>query len=272
MVFVVLAASPAAAHADALDALQTLVKMHLRPAPLVPTRAPRPLSDIGRTLGSGQSLRKGGYSLLLTNNRPPTYIRLARGDYALMSAALRDYRRRHYAARPTRVRGRAGFVLTRSLSPREWVLLWREDGWVYSISTGPRRTVSVAMLRSTAAALDHLATAYDGSYEAPGDTEDFSATLVTTQHTITGVLEFDTNNCTFNGLPAAGRGGDADVAMLSLSHNAFTLPLNSGWAGSMVGTVSPSAVRIRMSGTGTFDGEFCDTGELSVTAVHHDPP
>ena len=36
-----------AAHADGLGTLQDLAKRHLRPAPLVPTAAPSPLSDLG---------------------------------------------------------------------------------------------------------------------------------------------------------------------------------------------------------------------------------
>ena len=80
-----------------------------------------------------------------------------------MRQARRDFlRRQSYRGRATRVRGHAGLVLTRR-NPANYVLLWRERGVVYWIGTGTGRTVSLADLRTTAAALDVLEHEWTGS-------------------------------------------------------------------------------------------------------------
>ena len=140
------------------------------------------------------------------------------------------------------------------------------------------RKVSVKDLRFTAASLDRLGANYIGSYFAPGtNNTSFDAVLVTTAHTLTGELEFGTDNCTFNGAAGAAHGGSATFTALPLRSSAFTIPLASGfvspkgWSGTIDGTVSPSAVTLTLQGTGTFDDEPCDTGRLSVTAEPQDP-
>ena len=265
-----------AAHADGLATLQDLAKRHLRPAPLVPTSAPRPLSDLRATLSTGVGRGKRGYGLRLvhyTDDGPDAIIALERGAYRSTRSALRDHRRNGYRVRRTRLRGRRAFLLTRKLGRvRTSVLLWREDGSVYSMASGTPRKVSVRGMRATAGGLDHLGANYLGDYFAEGSNNtSLGATLVTTQHFISGVIEWGTDNCTFNGFPAAAHGGSATFLMLPLRNRAFSMPLTAGWNGSLSGTVSAPAVSVALQGSGTFDEEACDTGAMSVSADRRDP-
>ena len=265
-----------AAHADGLLTLQDLAKRHLRPAPLVPTSAPRPLSDLRTTLGTGVGRGKRGYGLRLvhyTGGGPDAIIALERGEYGSMRAARRDHRRNGYRSRRTRLRGRRAFLLTRKLGRvRSSVLLWREDGSVYWMASGTPKKVSVRGMRATAAGLDHLGANYGASYFVPGSNNtSLGATLVTTPHFISGVIEWGTDNCTFNGFPAAAHGGSATFLMLPLRNRAFSMPLTAGWNGSLSGTVSAPAVSVALQGSGSFDGVACDTGPMTVTADRGDP-
>src|SRR5215813_4413815 len=93
------------ARADGLETLQDLAAFHLRPAPLVPTTAPAPFSDLRLTLtDAGRSKR--GYSWRLVHygsGGPDAIIALSRGEFASMPAALRYFRRQGYTKRPTRI-------------------------------------------------------------------------------------------------------------------------------------------------------------------------
>jgi hypothetical protein len=270
-----------AAHADALATLQDLAKRHLRPAPLVPTAAPRPLSDLGVTLDMSSGQGRRGYALRLahyTPGGPDAIIALERGAYSSVRAAVRDYRRGRYRVRRTRLRGRRAFVLTGKVGVRESIIFWREDKSVYSIATGTPEKVSVRGLRATAKGLDHLGANYLGTYFAEGSNNtSFDATLVTTQRFVSGIVEWGTDNCTFNGAPSAAHGGTATFTMLPLRSGAFSIPLNgplvspAGWNGTISGTASPPAINLAIQGNGTFDDEACDTGPMSVSAERRDP-
>ena len=140
------------------------------------------------------------------------------------------------------------------------------------MASSKAKKVSVRGMRATAAGLDHLGANYLGSYFADGtDNTSLGATLVTTRHFISGVVEWGTDSCTFNGFPAAARGGSTDFLMLPLRRGAFSMPLTEGWNGSLSGTVSAPAVSVALQGSGTFDGVACDTGPMSVSADHRDP-
>jgi hypothetical protein len=265
------------ARADGLLTLQKLAKRHLRPAPLVPTSAPRPLSNLNATLETAPG-RKGGYAVRLahyTDYGPDAIIVLSRDDYRSLRAALRDYRRAGFTVGRTRIRGRRASRLTRNGST---VLLWKEGGRIFSIATGTPRKVTVKGLRATAAGLEPLGANYLGQYFAPGSNNTFfDATLVTTQHHVSGLVEWGTDNCTFNGEPAAAYAGQASFMMLPLSSGAFSIPLDGplvtpkGWNGSISGVVSTSAINLTMQGSGVFDDESCDTGPMAVTAEQRDP-
>ena len=66
------------------------------------------------------------------------------------------------------------------------------------MGSGTPRKVSVRGMRATAGGLDHLGANYLGDYFAEGSNNtSLGATLVTTQHFISGVIEWGTDNCTF---------------------------------------------------------------------------
>jgi hypothetical protein len=202
-----------------------------------------------------------------------------RGTFASVPKAVRAYRRDGYRPRKIRVRGRRAVLLTRNLDGgRTSVIFWREDRRVYSIGTGTPKKVSLQGLRATAKRLDHLGANYLGSYWAPGtNNTSFDATLVTTQHFVTGIVEWGTDNCTFHGNPSAAHGGSATFVMLPLRSGAFSIPLNgplvspAGWSGSISGRASTPSVDLTIQGSGTFDEEACDTGPMSVSAERRDP-
>jgi hypothetical protein len=272
-----------AARADGLGTLQDLAKRHLRPAPLVPTSAPRPMSDLSVSLDQSYGGRgKRGYALRLAHyasGGPDAIIALERGGYPSVRAAVRVYRRGHYRVRRTRLRGRPAFVLTSKAGVRESLIFWREDKSVYSLATGTTKKVSLRSLRATASGLDHLGANYLGSFFAEGsDNTSLDAMLVTTQRFVSGTVEWGTDNCTFNGGPGAAHGATANFIMLPLRAGAFSLPLNGplvtrpGWIGTLSGTVSPGAIDVALQGTGTFDDQTtCDTGPMSVSAERRDP-
>lgn len=271
-----------AAHADGFDTLQRLAKRHLRPAPLVPTAAPRPLSNLEVALTTSPVRGKRGYGLRLahyTDSGPDAIIVLERGPFSSVRAAVRDYRRSGYRVKRTRLRGRRASLLTRKLDGgRSSVIVWREDRSVYSIGTGTPKKVSLRGLRATAKGLEHLGANYLGSYWAPGSNNtSFDAVLVTTQHFVTGIVEWGTDNCTFNGFPAAAHGGSATFIMLPLRSGAFSIPLDgplvspAGWNGTISGTAASPAVDLTIQGSGTFDDTACDTGLMSVSAERRDP-
>jgi hypothetical protein len=278
-ILALLALAPAA-HADGFDTLQGLAKRHLRPAPLVPTSAPSLFSDLGRSVSAGPGIGKGGYGLRLVHytpgGPPDAVIALSRGEFASMPAALRSFGRNGYTKRTTRVRGRRAYLLSRK--GRESLIAWSEDGRVYTIATGTPRKVSVSALRSTATGLEHLGANYLGDFFQPGsDNTSFGGVLVTTEHFVSGIVEWGTDNCVFNGFPAAAYGGTATFTMLPLRSGAFSIPLNGplvkppGWNGTLSGAVSAAAIELTLQGSGTFDGESCDTGPMSVSAAARDP-
>jgi hypothetical protein len=267
-----------AARADGLETLQDLAAFHLRPAPLVPATAPRPFSDLSATLVDASRSRRGyGWRLVhYTSSGPDAVIALSRGEFASTQAALRRFRRDGYTKRTTRVRGRRAYVLVRRA--RYTALAWSEDGRVYTLETGTPRKVSVAALRATAAGLDHLGANYIGSFFVPGTSNtSLGGVLVTTQRYVSGYIEWGTDNCVFNGFPAAAHAGQAAFMMIPLEGRDFTIPLSDpgvtppGWSGSITGAVSPAAINLSMQGSGVFDGESCDTGPLSASAPARDP-
>src|SRR3954451_19574418 len=114
----VVALSAPPASGDTLDTLQRLVKLHLKPAPLVPTKAPALLAHFDQTFTIGSGRRKGAFAWRLADYGPygpDAIIALSRGDERSLSSALRDRRRDSYRVTGTRVRGRRAYLATRKV-------------------------------------------------------------------------------------------------------------------------------------------------------------
>ena len=94
------------------------------------------------------------------------------GSFKNMKAALRDGRRLGFKARRTRVRGHRGYLFTRHLGSTQWMLVWVEDGRVYTLGTGTPRKVSLKQLRATAADLEHLGRYYIGTPDDPNNSSE----------------------------------------------------------------------------------------------------
>jgi hypothetical protein len=265
---IVALAAPAAASADVMELYQDLSARRLSPAPLVPTSAPRVFAPLDQTITGLGSRRRSGYGFRLVHygsGGPDAIIALQAGNASTLKAALRyDTKVFGFKAKRTRIRGRAGYLLTR---PRERALLWSEGGRVYEIGSGTPRKVSLKDLRATAAGLDKLERDYLGS----GGDPDLGggALAVTTAHTITIDVSWGANCTMPGGMPSASYAGSAHATLLRRSGARFGLDIaqtrtgDLAWAGSVSGTIGPDAIALGMQASGVFDGNTCDTGPIT---------
>src|SRR3954469_2476887 len=148
-------ALPSPASADYIGVSQKLADRHLRPAPLVPTTAPRSLQTLDATMGVSSTRRRSAYSVAMRNayrsDTIDSVLFLEGGEYKSLRAALHDFRGSR--AHPTRVRGRRAYLVS---AQGVRTLFWAEGGRVYEIGSGTPRTVSLKELRATAEGLDPL--------------------------------------------------------------------------------------------------------------------
>ena len=258
-------AAPPPASADVLSLYQDLSARRMSPAPLVPTAAPRVLAPLDQTMEVLGSRRRSGYGFRLVGRRGDAIIALEGGGFGTLKAALRyDTKVYGFKARRTRVRGRAGYLLTR---PKERALLWSEGGRVYEIGSGTPKKVSLKDLRATAAGLDKLERDYVGGGGDPdlGD----GAVAVTTEHTITIDVSWGANCVMPGGQPATAYGGSAHPTLLRRQGGRFGFDIAQfrtgelAWAGNVSGTIGPDAIVLSMQASGVFDGATCDTGPIT---------
>ena len=203
----------------------------------------------------------------MTNGAQNAVILLEGGSFKNLKAAFRDARRLSFKTRRTRIRGRRGYLLTRHLGPTQWMLLWVEDGRVYTLGTGTPRKVSLKQLRATAAGLDRLGRDYIG---APADPDSSSyGTAVTTDHALTAYVAWEAQCVVPGGSSTEIRAGQARVTVLPRPGNAFEFDIaehrvgTAPWSGTVSGTISSAAIALTIHATGTIDGMACDSGVLS---------
>jgi hypothetical protein len=259
--------APAASSADVLTEYQALAERRLSPAPLVPTAVPRSVAPLERTISPSPSRRRSGYGLRVVNGAQTAVVVLEGGSFKNMKAALRDGKRLSFKAKRTRVRGHRGYLFTRHVGSTQWLLVWVEDGRVYTLGTGTPRKVSLKQLRATAADLEHLGRYYIG---APDDPDNSSyGDAVTTDHAVTARVSWQAQCVLPGGSSTEIRVGNARVTMLPFHANAFTFDIaqnrdgTAPWSGTVSGTISPTAITLTIHATGTIDGMACDSGQLS---------
>jgi hypothetical protein len=243
---------PAPAGADVLDTYQRLAARGLTPSPLVPTAVPPSLSPIDRTIGTGTTRGGRGYSIRLVHfgrNGPDAVIVVTGGEFRSVRAIVRDHRKLGYGApRPTRVRGRRGYLLTRRLGPLARALVWAEGGVVYSIGSGTPRKVSLAQLRSTAQGLDRLERDWIGGSSDPDSSSE--AFAVTTEHTVTTDVTFEASCAPPGSSATVLRAGQEGVTLMRRNGNAFAFDIaehrqgSAPWTGTVTGTISPTAITL----------------------------
>ena len=217
--------APATSSADALDTYQELAARKLHPAPLVPITAPRSVAPLDRTITSSPSRRRKGYGVRLVHygpNGPNAIIVLEGGSFKSLKAALADGRRLGFKARHTRVRGHRGYLLTRHLGPTQWLLVWPEDGRIYTLGTGTPKKVPLKQLRATAKGLDHLGRDYIGAPDDPDNSSEGSA--LTTDRTVTLRVSWQAQ-CVEPGGAESIRVGNAKVTLLRRQGNAFSFDI-----------------------------------------------
>ena len=266
---------PAPARADLLDTYQRLAERRLTPAPLVPTVVPSTLAPIERTISIGTTRGARGYSIRLVHydrNGPDAIIVVNGGEFRSMRALLSDQRRLGFRPRATRIRGHRGYLLTRRLGPVSRTLAWVERGTVYTIGSGTPRKVSLAQLRSTSGGLDRLGGAWIGASSDPDNSSE--AFAVTTAHTVSVNVAFEAN-CAAPGSSAGTlRVGQAGVTLMRRQGNGFAFDIadhrrdSAPWAGTVTGTISPTAITLQVRATGTIEGYVCDSGPVVLTLAH----
>ena len=259
---------PTAARADVIDVFSDLAE--LSPPPLVPTTAPSALGPAPRAIGTSDAGGRGSkYSLRMA--RPNAVVLLERNRYRSMSALLRVEQQRYsYRAQRTRVRGRAGYLLTRKLGPDSYSLAWVEGGQVYSLGTGTARRISVADLRRTTAGLQRVGGAYRGTHPDPDNGS--YALAATTERTISLRVEW-TGTCTAPGSSAStAYAGQAEVVLRAQRGDSFSFDIAGNrprrsppWEGTVSGTISPSTITLEVRAHGTIDGQDCNSGPLTLT-------
>jgi hypothetical protein len=268
--------APATGSADVLETYGDLALRRLSPAPLVPTAVPPSVAPLDRTITSSPSRRKSGYGLRIVHygrNGPNAIIVLEGGSFKNLKAAFRDARRLGFKTSRTRVRGHRGYLLTRHLGPTQWMLLWVEDGRIYTLATGTPRKVSLKQLRATAAGLDHLKRDYMGTPADPNSSAEGHA--VTTERTVTTRVAWEAQCVVPGGSATEIRVGNAQVTLLRYQANAFTFDIaqhrigTAPWSGTVSGTISSSAIALTIRATGTIDGMTCDSGQFSFALDRH---
>ena len=266
----------APASADYIRVSQKLAARHLRPAPLVPTTAPRSLAPLDVTLEVAPTRRRSAYALGMRNafrsSLIDTVIFLEGGEYKTIKAARRDLR--GFRVRSTRIRGHRGYLATHRT---DRTLLWTEGGRVYEMGSATPRTVSLKELRATAEGLDGLVGAFSGGVDMTAPDGRFSsheAFLAATQRTFTADIDW-TADCTApNGSPGTQRAGRAHVEALPRRGDDFSFEIGPNvvqgdspvsWQGTVSGTVNASGGTVNTRVTATVEGESCDSGPVSIT-------
>lgn len=251
------------ASAQTLDTYRRLAERNLQPAPLVPTTAPRslrPLYETIRPLGS-----RADYALRFENGASDAIIVLERGVYRSLNAAVRAERRRGFTAKSTRVRGRAGRLLTRRNGPTTRILVWSEGGEVYWLASGTPRKVSLKDLRDTATGLQRLGGYYIGGHADPNNSSEGEA--VTTDGAISMGVAWEAN-C---GSERDIRVGNAFAFMVPRNGNTFTFDiaqhriLSGEWNGTVTGTIRADAIDLTVDASAVIDGRTCVSGPVALT-------
>lgn len=266
--------APALARADVLGDYGRLAKLNVHPAPLVPTFAPGVLAPIDRTVQLDGSRRKNGYSVRLVHTGPAgpdAVIAVQGGQVKTMKATLREDRRLAFKVRRTRVRGHAGYLLTRNLGRTERWLKWVEGGVVYGVGSATPKKVSLAQLRSTARALERLGRSYVGSTYDDATGLDAGAVIVTTARTITADVTWSAGCVMPGGFAGSARAGTAHPTLVRRSGTAFSFDIaqtrvgSDPWSGTISGTLTGTTGTLSLQASGTFEGAACTTGPVTLS-------
>ncbi len=249
------------AEAQVLSPYEALAKRNLRPAPLVPTTAPRSLRPLYETLSNMGS--RADYALRF--EKGDAIIVLERGVYRSLNAAVRAERKRGFTASSTRVRGRSARLLTRRNGPTTRILVWVEDREVYWLASGTPRKVSLKDLRDTAAGLQRLGGYYIGGHADPDNSSGGDA--VTTDRSIGMRVAWEAN-C---GSERDIRVGNAFAFMVPRTGDTFTFDiaqhriLSGEWNGTVSGTIGPTAITLTVDASAVIDGMTCVSGPVALT-------
>jgi hypothetical protein len=269
-------AFPSPASADYIAVSQKLADRHLRPAPLLPTTAPRSLQTLDATMELSSTRRRSAYAIAMRNayrsNTIDTVIFLEGGEYKSLRAALHAFRGSR--AHSTRVRGRRAYLIS---AQGVRTLFWSEGGRVYEMGSGTPRTVSLKELRATAEALDPLVGGFSGSVESTSESGVFSsheAFVAVTRHTVSADVDWSADCVTPDGRPGTQRAGRARAALQPRRGDEFSFDIAPfavrgsppvPWQGTVSGTVGASGGTLNMRATAVAEGETCDSGPVTLT-------
>jgi hypothetical protein len=274
--FAILAIAVPPAQAGFIEVSQDLAKRNLRPAPLVPTTAPRSLAPLDATIGRTPTRRRSAYAIALRNafrsSTIDSVLFLEGGEYKSLHAALHDFRGSR--AHGTRVRGRRAYLIS---AQGVRTLFWSEGGRVYEIGSGTPRTVSLKELRATAEGLDPLVGGSSGSVESTSESGVFSsheAFVATTRRTVSADIDWSADCTTPDGRMGTQRAGRARAVFQPRRGEAFSFDVAPftvtgsstpvAWQGTVSGSVDASGGTISWRITAVAEGETCDSGPVTI--------
>lgn len=270
----VLAIAAPPAHAGYIEVSTDLAKRNLRPAPLMPTTAPRSVSPINLTIARSPTRRRSAYAISLRNafksSTIDSVLFLEGGEYKSLRAARRDFRGSHIQS--TRVRGHSGYLFS-SHGLRS--LFWSEGGRVYELGSGTPRTVSLKEMRAAADGLDPLVGGFSGSTDSTTESgvfNSYEAFIAVTRRTVSTDVDWSANCTTADGRMGTQRAGRALAVLQPRRGNAFSFDIAPfrvesstpiPWQGTVSGTIGASGGTIDLRATALADGETCDSGPVT---------
>ena len=179
--------APAVSHAEVVDVYVRLAEQKLTPAPLVPASVPRAVQPVGENVREIQLA--GGYGLSFfkedADGESIANVIVTGGEIKRLSSEIKTARKARAKVTKTRVRGHSGYVIT-TRPPRRALryIVWRENRVVYAVATETPKMVSLASLKSTAAALEPLGPVFEGNVDDRERDQHGSVIAATTTGTV----------------------------------------------------------------------------------------
>ena len=279
-VTVVAAALPApasVANDDLVRVYDDLAQRNLRPPPLVPTSVPRAVGPLVTSVDKLTREAGNAYALEFSHenadgDRDVSVIVTGR-DFKSLRALVKNAKRFKDRVKKTRVRGRAGYVVTAKVERKVFkVLAWAENGVVHTVETTTPKKVSLTELRRVAAGLEPLLESYYGSFN-DRDTGGYAGVvLVATTKTVGVRGEWGAPCKRPDGSDSSEYTGDLHAAFVprrpdgSFAFDIAGRPFETTlpWGGTVTGSLPEGAPAVQLRATGTFDGNTCDIGPFAI--------
>ena len=263
------------ANDDLVRVYDELAQRNLSPPPLVPTSVPRAVGPLATSVGELRPDVRNAYELEFSHENAveerDVSVVVTGGDFKSLRALVKQARRLKERVKKTRVRGRAGYVVTAKVGKKIYkVLAWAEGGVVHTVETTTPRKVSLTELRRVAAGLEPLLESYVGSFNDGGGYA--GVVLVATTTTVSVRGEWGALCKRPDGSEGPEYTGDLHAALVprrpdgSFAFDIAGRPFETKlpWGGTVTGSLPAGAPTVQLRATGTFDGNTCEVGPFTI--------